>query len=415
MSNVSIVVETKACSGCGMCAAACPVNAIEIEEAYRPRVLDSCNDCGICYEVCPRVEIPYGEIERNLAEKHQANKYDEFLGFYTGIFLARSSDETVLRVAYSGGTTTTFIRYLLEQKLIDAALLTDKAHNLTYCAHPKPRVVTNPDDVLSCAFTKPTVNPILSQLPVEGDQIAFVGNSCHIEAVRKAQFLAEKGGVSKKRCNELVGNIRFLVGLNCFFCNNPEGIDILLSSMNLKESDIKRWFYDHGKPTVELPDGTIRPVYGANQNFDALNVGCLLCYPSYTSRLSDVTFGKTMSKEWGWNDVICRSEEVDGILTEMENKGLIENKNTEDGGDELLASMLEAEIFKMDAMGYSNYLETGSFSPDETAAEMLSNRPGGTIKGETLMKLIQAVRKYSFYEPAVSARKAKNIFVPRLM
>ena len=71
MSNVSIVVETKACSGCGMCAAACPVNAIEIEEAYRPRALDSCNDCGICYEVCPRVEIPYGEIERNLAEKHQ--------------------------------------------------------------------------------------------------------------------------------------------------------------------------------------------------------------------------------------------------------------------------------------------------------------------------------------------------------
>jgi hypothetical protein len=43
---------------------------------------------------------------------------------------------------------------------------------------------------------------------------------------------------------------------------------------------------------------------------------------------------------------------------------------------------------------------------------MLENRPGGTIRGISLMKLIQAVRKHAFYESAVTARKAKKMFVP---
>lgn len=413
MDNVAEVIESKACSSCGICVAACPQNAIEIKGEALSKVLNTCNECGICYEICPRVEIPHSEIEKGLAKKNQLKYHDDLLGQYTRIFLARSADESIRKVAYSGGMTTSFIKYLLEQKLIDAALLTDKVHNLTYCAHPRPRVATTTEDVFACSFTKPTLNPILSRLPVKGNRIAFVGTSCHIEAVRKAQFMAEHGRVSKKCCRELVGNISFLIGLNCFLANNLIGVEFLLSQLGLKEEEIKRFFYQKEVPSVELFDGTIKAIPSGNDSLEPLNLGCLLCYPSYTARLSDVTFGKTMSEEWGWNDVICRNKRVDGILTEMENKGLIESKETEDEGDEIFESLLEAEVFKLDAIGYSHYLATGKFSPDQTATSMM-NRPGGTIRGETRLKLLQAVKKHSFYEPAVSAREEKNIHVPRL-
>ena len=92
---------------------------------------------------------------------------------------------------------------------------------------------------------------------------------------------------------------------------------------------------------------------------------------------------------------------------------MIETRDPVDGGTGMLESLLEANVFSVDATGYAAYLETGSFSPDEMATAML-NRPGGTITGTNRLRLIQAVRKYSFYEPAVAARKAKGLFVPEL-
>ena len=413
MKNIATVVESKACSGCGMCVSACPVEAIKIGAISLPEVTGECTECGICTELCPRVEMPYADIEQDVSRRNGAETYDSLLGYYTRICLARSSSDAIRKRSYWGGATTAFVTFLLEQGLIDSALLTDRVHNVTYCAHPRPRIVTTKEDILACAFTKPAVNPLLAHLPLPGSRVAVVGTSCHIEAVRKAQFLSIQKTTAGERCRELVGNIRFLIGLNCFFANNAKGVEQQLARLGLKEENIKRFFYATGIPCVELFDGAIKEIPGGNENFSSLNLGCLLCYPSYTARLSDVTFGKTMSEEWGWNDVICRSRRVDELLHDMEAKKLIEARDTVDGGTELLQSLLEAEVFKVDAIGYAAYLETGKFSPDQTASAML-NRPGGTISGRNRLTLIQAVRKYSFYEPAVAARKNKGIFVPEL-
>ncbi|MCX5904196.1 MAG: Coenzyme F420 hydrogenase/dehydrogenase, beta subunit C-terminal domain [Proteobacteria bacterium] len=413
MENISTVVESKACSGCGMCVAACPVNAISLTEHSIPAVADDCTECGICVEMCPRTEMPYTAIEGELARKKGADRHDPLIGCYTHICLEQVLNDAIRNRSYWGGATTALLAYLFEQGHIDAALLTDKAHDLFYCSHAKPRVAASPADAVACAFTKPTVTPQLARLPVAGRSIAVVGTSCHLEAIRKAQYLAENGTVAKKRCRELTGNITFLLGLNCFFANTYTGVDQQLQRLGLQEKDIKRFFYATGIPSVELFDGTIKEIPEGNTNFSALNLGCLLCYPSYTARLSDVTFGKTMSEEWGWNDVICRSKKIAGLLQEMEGRGIIETRTPVDGGTEMLESLLEAQVFSVDAMGYATFVETGSFSPDEAATAML-NRPGGTITGTNRLRLIQAVRKYSFYEPAVAARKAKGVFVPVL-
>jgi sulfite reductase (coenzyme F420) len=413
MDTIATVVESKACSGCGMCVAACPAGAVSMQGHSLPAVSKSCTGCGICVEMCPRVLMSYTAIETEAAQKNSARENDSLLGFFTRICLGRAGSDAIRSRSYWGGATTALLAYLFESGRIDAALLTDKTHNCLYCSHARPRIARSPDEALACAFTKPTVSPILSQLPVAGTSIAVVGTSCHLEALRKAQYLARHGSIAQARCRELTGNISFLIGLNCFFANSYTGVDQQLQRLSLREEDIKRFFYARGIPSVELPDGAVQEIPDGNTNFQALNPGCLLCYPSYTARLSDVTFGKTMSEDWGWNDVICRSSTVDTVLQEMESQGLIELRAAAEGGSELLESLLEARVFSLDAIGYAAYLETGSFEPDETATAML-NRPGGVITGVNRLRLIQAVRKYSFYEPAKAARKAKGLFVSEL-
>jgi len=45
-----VIVKTKLCIRCGQCAAACPVDAVYLDETDHPHV---CIHCGQCVEFCP--------------------------------------------------------------------------------------------------------------------------------------------------------------------------------------------------------------------------------------------------------------------------------------------------------------------------------------------------------------------------
>ncbi len=54
---------TSACTGCGVCAAECPFEAIQ-EQTRTLYVINTqtCTDCGRCEEVCPEEAVAYEEI-----------------------------------------------------------------------------------------------------------------------------------------------------------------------------------------------------------------------------------------------------------------------------------------------------------------------------------------------------------------
>jgi Pyruvate/2-oxoacid:ferredoxin oxidoreductase delta subunit len=62
-SEASMYRITSACTGCGVCAADCPVEAIQ-EANRRLYVIDAqtCTECAICEDVCPEEAVVYEDV-----------------------------------------------------------------------------------------------------------------------------------------------------------------------------------------------------------------------------------------------------------------------------------------------------------------------------------------------------------------
>jgi NAD-dependent dihydropyrimidine dehydrogenase PreA subunit len=53
---MAAVVDKEACTGCGACVDACPVEAIKMENDIAS-ISEDCSECGVCVDECPAEAI----------------------------------------------------------------------------------------------------------------------------------------------------------------------------------------------------------------------------------------------------------------------------------------------------------------------------------------------------------------------
>lgn len=191
-SNIEFVVENSLCHGCGTCEAACPKDAIKVSYEdlrgiHLPQVdPDSCDDCGVCVQTCPGFEL-------DLAEKPEAQvplDAHPWVGSYDAIYRCYSTnDERRLRAA-SGGILTEVLSYLLDNDLIDGAIVTRMS-----AANPlraEGYIARSPEELIASQKSKycpAPLNTILKDLVREKstDRYAFVGLPGHVHGLRLLQ------------------------------------------------------------------------------------------------------------------------------------------------------------------------------------------------------------------------------------
>ncbi len=220
------VINQNLCNRCGGCVSFCSANsmdALKIGKEGFPEYKDKdkCLECGICYLICPKTK----DLEEEL--KSQYNwKYP--LGNFIDVFSARSTDIDVLNVATDGGVVTSILIYMLENKVIDGAVVSQREGSY----RRKPIIAKTRSDLIDAAGSSfsetknldelgniystcfPIIKVIRESTSESMKKLAIVGTPCQIEAIRKMQLL-----------NIVPSNlIIFTIGLFCMQCFTIEDL-----------------------------------------------------------------------------------------------------------------------------------------------------------------------------------------------
>ncbi len=158
-----------ACTGCQMCSAVCPYDAISIklngDGFYNPCVDEKlCKNCGICKKVC--------------------SKYNDIIGISDnlGIYAFKHSDKKILQKVSSGGAAFALAQTAVDNGYLIAGTAYDYKSN---CA--KMMISDNPDDFTGSKYIQTFVGGVYKELLNDKSKKYVVfGTPCQIYSFDKA-------------------------------------------------------------------------------------------------------------------------------------------------------------------------------------------------------------------------------------
>ncbi|MHA1791854.1 MAG: Coenzyme F420 hydrogenase/dehydrogenase, beta subunit C-terminal domain [Promethearchaeota archaeon] len=316
---VNIIDEGNACSGCGACQAACPMNCIEVLADKISIDFDKCIRCGLCYTACPRSFLPKRIFEWKLAQR-PFTKDETKLGTFIEAWSARTKVEAIDQVKQDGGIASSLLYHALQKKLVDACLGVKTSENKPW--DPEPFMMTSKEDVILAAGTK-YVNTATLKLLKELDpsqKIAVVGTPCMMQALAKNEIFTS--GIRN------INNISYKIGIFCMESFTHENISHLAKDLlgcdlkNVKKMDINM-----GKFFMLLENGESRSIE-MKEIASLARAGCHCCH-DLTSELADISVGSIGSPP-GWNTVLIRNQRGKKLFDSAVSAGIIEKKPLDD-------------------------------------------------------------------------------------
>lgn len=299
LTSLARIVDGGLCHRCGSCVGICPTIALGLDKQEYPIVSDlsACTDCNLCVRVCPGSEFPANRAAKSILGT--IPPCEDMHGFFHRAYLSYAEDPQVRERSTSGGLITGLLISLLEQKLIDGAIVVSSDEKEPWKG--RPTVARSPEEVLSATKSKYAISPtniMLAEVRKTPGRYAVVGLPCQIHGLYKA---AELDPRIKER-------VVLTIGLFCHAAVEHEPMEIIWEGLGYEKDEIARFLSRVGKhpgtPHVELKDGSLHPVYFPKakgyrpSSMEILNIlyrlytpaRCLTCYDS-TAEFADIAVG----------------------------------------------------------------------------------------------------------------------------
>lgn len=318
------VIDIGLCGKCGGCYSFCSageLNALEIGENGLPRYSDEekCVKCGICYLICPQIEVLNNDLKVRFGWKPP-------IGQYHYISSARTKDQKVKRLCTDGGVVTSLLLYLLDNNLIEGAIVSKKKGPFAR----EPTIAFTRADIISSAgsyYTESshleelggkysTYSPILPAVKSMEKKylrkIAVVGTPCQINTIKKMQCL----GILPAHL------IEYTIGLFCIenFSFNDLARKRLEKKLDLDLADIQKLNIKDDF-IITLSNGIT--IHIPLEEVDIVaRPACLTC-SDFANEYSDISVGGLGSLE-GYTTTMIRTDKGMDIYRTALNQGYIE-------------------------------------------------------------------------------------------
>jgi coenzyme F420 hydrogenase subunit beta len=251
---------------------------------------------------------------------------DPYLGKYTTVISARSTDKEILQKSQDGGIATTIMAFALAQGIIDGAIVAGPGDRPW---QPRPFIALNREDLLKARGTKYNISPQVAWLKEATrsfglDKVGITGVCCQMQAVRKAQLYPIN-------MRDVPAKVALAVGLFCMENFPYKSMQCLVEDHagqkleSVKKIEIgkgKYWVYTERGNLVTLP---LKVTHKYEQP------GCHVCL-DYVSTLADISCGSVGSPD-GWNTVFVRTKVGNDVWSKITAAGMVETKPIEAGGE----------------------------------------------------------------------------------
>lgn len=335
MNNVyDIVYKKEKCMQCGACVAVCPTHIIQIKYnnktgRYDILVGDDCCQCQKCLQVCPALRPAHDE---------------GVIGGFHAAALTSSTLQLIRNDATSGGSVNSILRYLLDENIVDAAILTvnsyeNETKTKTTIVYSSDILKELPRKYASRYVHNPTCETIGNLK--HNCKYAFVGTPCQIWAAKK-----------------LLGTNGIYLGVACSQGISYKATSKFLQTINHKkiENILYRGEGWPGYITVEYKDGLYQEKH-LTSNFNAIfssqiykNPGCRNCHDQF-AETADISFfdywnPQELSEEtMGKSGTIIRTQTGEEIIRNALEKGYI-NVHSPLTEDDIVNSQLWVTLLK---------------------------------------------------------------------
>ncbi len=317
------VHEPGLCGECGGCVSFCSageLKAIEMSESGPPKYVneDKCLKCGICYFICPQTHVLNDQLNKKF-------KYGPPLGNQIKITSCHATSEEIRNRATDGGAVTAILGYLLDNKLIDGAIVCKRKgpfNRISFFATTNEELVEAAgshydfsSQVVGLEKYNTFIATNIALKKVMGPDllnIAVVGTPCQINSIRKMQELSI-----------LPAHIvKYTLGLFCYlnFSFNDEDRKKLEEKFNFKFEDVESMniredliLYFKNKDALHIEFSDLKEI---------ARPACFAC-SDFSNIYADISFGGLGSEE-KLTTTIIRTKIGEKIYKNALNKGYIQ-------------------------------------------------------------------------------------------